>query len=74
MFYSLCYYWRISRGYRLRPWRSPYLAWRLETFFGGAAASSDSAKGFFLLLWRHRARLRSFLRWAAEFERRYLRS
>lgn len=72
MLYSLRYYCRISRGYRLRPWRSPYLAWRLETFFGAGAAGTDSARGFFRLLWRHRARLRSFLHWAAEFEQRYL--
>ena len=26
--------WRLTRGYRLRPWRSPYLRWRMETYWG----------------------------------------
>ena len=26
--------WRLSRGYRLCPWRSPYLRWRIETYSG----------------------------------------
>ena len=26
--------WRLSRGYRLRPWKSPYLRWRIETYAG----------------------------------------
>ena len=26
--------WRLTRGYRLRPWRSPYLRWRIETYWG----------------------------------------
>jgi hypothetical protein len=61
---ALRYYWIISKGYRLRPWRSPYIQWRLETFFGGEAASLDARK-FFTLLWRERARLSRFLDWVA---------
>ena len=26
--------WTATRGHRLRPWRSEYLKWRLETFTG----------------------------------------
>ena len=26
--------WRLTRGYRLCPWRSPYLRWRIETYCG----------------------------------------
>ena len=26
--------WRLARGYRLCPWRSPYLRWRIETYCG----------------------------------------
>jgi len=37
--------------------------WRMETFFGEQAAGLD-ARAFFRLLWRERARLRRFLRWA----------
>ena len=26
--------WRSAKGYRLTPWRSPYLLWRIETYWG----------------------------------------
>jgi hypothetical protein len=68
MLTALRYYWRTARGYRLRPWRSPYLRWRLETFLGGEAAQMN-ARGFFRLLWRERERLRRFLDWVGERER-----
>ncbi|MBZ5701665.1 MAG: hypothetical protein LAN84_07435 [Acidobacteriia bacterium] len=68
MLNGLRFYWTAARGYRLRPWRSPYLRWRLETFLGAQAADLDARK-FFRLLWRYRAPLRSFLHWAAERQR-----
>jgi hypothetical protein len=61
------YYWSVSRGYRLRPWKSPYLRWRMETFFGRKAPAGASR--FFSLLWRERRRLREFLAWADEYRR-----
>jgi hypothetical protein len=64
MLNALRYYWIISKGYRLHPWRSPYIQWRLETFVGGDASSLDARK-FFSLLWRERARIARFLDWAA---------
>jgi hypothetical protein len=64
MLNALHYYWIISRGYRLCPWRSPYIQWRLETFFGSEAADLTAGK-FFRLLWRERARLEPFLEWVA---------
>ena len=64
MFNALRYYWIIAKGYRLRPWKSPYIQWRLETFFGQEAADLDARK-FFLLMWRERARMRRFLDWVA---------
>jgi len=64
MLNALHYYWIISKGFRLRPWRSPYLQWRLETFFGHEAADLTAAK-FFALLWRERARLERFLEWVS---------
>jgi hypothetical protein len=68
MFSALRYYWIISKGYRLRPWKSPYICWRLETFFGKEAANLD-ARRMFQLLWRERARLRAFLHWVDERRR-----
>ena len=72
LLYALRYYWRVARGYRLRPWASPYLRWRLETYFG-VHAETVTRPEFFQLLWRHRGRLGQFLRWAAEMERKYMR-
>ena len=62
---ALRYYWIAAKGYRLRPWRSPYLQWRMETFFGKEAQGNDAGT-FFRLLWRERARLIRFLRWSEE--------
>jgi hypothetical protein len=55
----------VSKGYRLRPWQSPYLRWRMETFFGAEADSLDASK-FLRLLWRYRRQLARFVRWADE--------
>jgi hypothetical protein len=68
MLNALRYYWMIARGYRLRPWASPYLQWRLETFFGKDAAELDAGK-FLRLMWRERARLERFLQWVADRRR-----
>jgi len=65
MFNALRYYWITTKGYHLRPWRSPYIRWRLETFFGHEAAGLDAGK-FFRLMWRERARMERFLEWVKE--------
>jgi len=65
---ALRYIWIISKGYRLRPWKSPYLRWRLETFFG-SQPDDLRAGDFFGLLWRERARMRRFLAWVEERQR-----
>ena len=39
--------WRLSKGYRLRPWRSPYLRWRIETYLG-VHADHITTSDFFL--------------------------
>lgn len=55
----------------VRPWRSPLLRWRLETF-GVVDASGRllhaeqiTPRVFFRFFMRHRAALCRFLRWAA---------
>ena len=65
MFNALRYYWIVSKGHRLRPWKSPYIQWRMETFFGHDAANLTAGK-FFNLMWRERARMERFLVWVAE--------
>jgi hypothetical protein len=68
MFKALRYYWIVARGYRLNPWKSPYLRWRFETFLGAEAASM-SANKFFRLAWKYRTEMESFVNWAAERRR-----
>ena len=72
MFNALRYYWIISKGHRLTPWTSPYIRWRMETFFGHEAANL-SVSEFFHLLWRERVRMERFLGWVAS-QRAGLRS
>ena len=64
MWNALRYYWITTKGYRLRPWASPYIQWRLETFFGHDAANLTAGK-FFRLMWRERVRMERFLEWVA---------
>ena len=56
--------WRLSRGYRLHPWRSPYLRWRMETYWG-LHAERNSFQEFWIFVWRHREDLLRYARWAA---------
>ena len=56
--------WRLARGYRLRPWRSPYLRWRLETYSGLHADAIDF-RTFWKFAWKHWKDLRRYLEWAA---------
>ncbi len=57
--------WQMSRGYRLRPWRSPYLRWRIETY-SGVHAESIGFREFWRFTWRTRWELSHYLRWAAQ--------
>ena len=63
---ALRYYWTAAKGYRLRPWQSPYIAWRMETFFGPQASRAGSGN-FLGLLWHERRRLSEFLRWTERY-------
>jgi hypothetical protein len=59
----LAYLWCASRGYRLCPWRSPYLRWRIETYWGLHAERIGFGK-FWGFIWRQRRDLIRFLHWA----------
>jgi len=65
MFTAVRYYWITAKGYRLHPWASPYIRWRLETFFGGDMHALGLPE-FFRLIWRERKQLSRFLAWTAE--------
>ena len=55
--------WRVSRGYRLTPWRSPYLRWRMETYWGVHAERITFGE-FWRFAWQHRGELLRYLKWA----------
>jgi len=59
----LKFLWIASKGYRLRPWRSPYLRWRIETYWG-VHAETITAREFWTFVWIHKGELWRFLRWA----------
>lgn len=59
----LTYLWRASKGYRLRPWASPYIRWRIETYWG-IHAETIGFREFVSFGWTHRRELWRFLRWA----------
>ncbi|MCS7314105.1 MAG: hypothetical protein RMI94_05715 [Bryobacterales bacterium] len=60
--------WRLGRGYRLRPWRSPYLRWRIETYWGIPADALDR-RSFWRFVWGRRRDLLRYLGWAARMRR-----
>ena len=68
VFKTLSYYWSAAQGYRLKPWQSPYLRWRFETFLGREAAELTARK-FFRLTWKYRDHMERFVDWAAERRR-----
>lgn len=63
----LGFLWSASRGYRLRPWASPYLRWRIETYWG-LHADSIRPRDFWRFVWDRRHDLLRFLRWARRMD------
>ena len=54
--------WRATRGYRFTPWRSPYLKWRIETYWGTPAEEIGFAE-FWRFVWQHGRDLLRMLDW-----------
>ncbi len=65
MLAALRFAWNATRGHRLRPWRSPYVRWRIETY-SGLHAETLTASDVFGFTWRERRQLLHFLRWTGE--------
>jgi len=55
---------RLTKGYRLHPWDSPYLKWRIETWWG-IEADSITKPVFLNFVWHRRSDLWRYLRWAS---------
>jgi hypothetical protein len=62
---ALRFLWNATRGHRLRPWRSEYLRWRLETFTG-KHAEDVGARDFWMFLRAERKQILRFSGWLAE--------
>lgn len=60
--------WLATKGYRLHPWDSPYLRWRVETY-SGKKAESLTFREFWRFLWRNRANMRRYLQWTSRMAR-----
>jgi len=60
--------WKATRGYRLTPWRSPYLRWRIETYSGLHADQIDF-RAFWKFTWESRRELVRFLEWTERMDR-----
>jgi hypothetical protein len=59
--------WNATRGHRLRPWRSEYLKWRIETY-SGKKAETLQTRDVLAFLWREKWNLLRFLRWTEEID------
>ena len=68
MLYAIRFLWSATRGNRLRPWRSEYLKWRIETYSGRKADSID-ARYMASFVWRQRSELFHFLMWTGSVAR-----
>ena len=67
MLSAIRFIWNATRGHRLRPWRSPYLRWRVETY-SGMQAETLTARSILQFLWETRGELVDFLAWTGQME------
>ncbi len=61
------FWWRASAGHRLRPWRSEYLRWRMETYTGKPAGTLR-LRDFLRLAFGERRQMGRFLLWTGELK------
>jgi hypothetical protein len=59
------FWWRASAGNRLRPWRSEYLRWRMETYTGKPAATLR-LRDFMSMALSERRQLSHFFVWVGQ--------
>jgi hypothetical protein len=59
--------WNATRGYRLMPWRSPYLRWRVETF-SGKKAETLTLMSILAFAWAQKWELLSYLMWTGKVQ------
>jgi hypothetical protein len=64
---AMRFLWNATRGHRLRPWRSDYLRWRIETY-SGRKADTIGARDFFRFVWHEKGQLSRFLYWTSKLD------
>lgn len=65
MLSAVRFWWLASAGNRLRPWRSPYLRWRMETY-SGIPAAKLTARDFLRIAYSERRQMSRFFLWSSE--------
>ena len=68
MLSAIRFIWNATRGHRLKPWRSPYVRWRVETY-SGMRAEALTTRSVMQFLWESRGELLEFLAWTGRMER-----
>ncbi len=64
---ALSFLWNATRGHRLRPWRSEYIKWRIETY-SGMKAETMTTPDILRFTWREKRALLRFLIWTGKLE------
>lgn len=72
IFSPVRFIWNATRGHRLRPWRSEYIKWRIETY-SGMKADEIKAGDMVRFVWQEKWHLLRFLRWTGEIEKTGIR-
>ena len=67
MLASIRFIWNATRKHRLRPWRSEYLKWRIETY-SGKKAEDLTPHDIRRFLWQEKGNLLRFLRWTGRMD------
>lgn len=67
MFSAVRFLWNATRGHRLRPWRSEYLKWRIETY-SGKKADELGARDVLGFAWEEKGNLLRFLLWTNKMD------
>lgn len=62
------FFWNATRGSRLRPWRSAYLRWRVETYTG-LKAETVGLREMLGLAWGERRQVLRYLGWLVEMRK-----
>ncbi|HEV2324904.1 MAG TPA: hypothetical protein VGS10_13220 [Terracidiphilus sp.] len=68
MLSALRFLWNATRGHRLKPWRSEYLRWRIETY-SGMRAETLTTRSILRFLWETRGEVLDFLLWTGRMQR-----